>query len=127
MKSKSPSRSPIARQIYTALGEYLRRDPASLHPDDSLRDDLGLDSLMTIELLYELESAFDLQIPDEDFMGLVTIGDVVAYIEKRTSPVTTDSSTEPPRASAKGRAKSTREKPQSPTKAKSAPKRKPAK
>lgn len=80
------SRSPIAQQIYAALGEYLRRDPASLHPDDSLRDDLGLDSLMTIELLYDLESAFDLQIPDEDFTGLVTIGDVVAYIEQKKMP-----------------------------------------
>ena len=79
--------SPIADQVYAALSTYLRRDTSTLHPDDSLRDDVGLDSLMTIELLYEIESIFDLQIPDEDFVHLGTIGDVIAYIEKRTRPV----------------------------------------
>ena len=82
--SKAPS--PIAEQIYQALGKYLRRDPASFQHEDSLRDDLGLDSLMTIELLYEIESVFDLQIPDEDFAGLVTIGNVIGYIEKKRLP-----------------------------------------
>ena len=78
--------SPIADQIYSALATYLKRNPATFRPDDSLRDDLGLDSLMTIELLYEIESVFDLQIPDEDFGGLLTIGDVIAYIEKKKQP-----------------------------------------
>lgn len=127
MKSKSSGRSPIAQQIYTALGEYLRRDPASLRPDDSLRDDLGLDSLMTIELLYELESAFDLQIPDEDFMGLVTIGDVVAYIEKHKAPIVAESPTGVRRASSKGRDKGAHEKSRSSTKSKPVRKQKPPK
>jgi acyl carrier protein len=83
MTPHSKSLSRIAEQIYDALGKYLRRDPTTFHPEDSLCDDLGLDSLMTIEMLYEIESVFDIQIPDEDFVGLVTIGNVVAYIEKR--------------------------------------------
>jgi len=78
--------SPIAKQVYAALGTYLRRDPSSFHPDDSLRDDLALDSLMTIELVYEIESAFDLQIPDEDFVELQTIQQVIHYLERRTRP-----------------------------------------
>ena len=80
-RPKSPS--PIAQKVYDALATYLRRDVSSFQDEDSLRDDLGLDSLMTIELLYEIESVFDLQIPDEDFGGLVTIGNVIAYIEKK--------------------------------------------
>ena len=74
----------LSQQVYETLGDYLRRDPASLHPEDSLRDDLGLDSLQTIELVYEVETAFDLQIPDEDFGRLRTIGDVVTYLVERT-------------------------------------------
>ena len=86
MTPHSKSLSHIASQIYEALGKYLKRDPSSFHPEDSLRDDLGLDSLMTIEMLYEIESVFDIQIPDEDFVGLVTIGNVIDYIEKKKSP-----------------------------------------
>jgi len=79
-----PSSNGLSQQIYATLGEYLRRDPSGLHPEDSLRDDLGLDSLQTIELVYQVESAFDLQIPDEDFGQLQTIGDVVMYLIERT-------------------------------------------
>ena len=74
----------LSRQVYETLGNYLRRKPSTLHPEDSLRDDLGLDSLQTIELVYEVETAFDLQIPDEDFGRLRTIGDVVTYLVERT-------------------------------------------
>jgi acyl carrier protein len=74
----------LSQQVYETLGDYLRRKPSTLHPEDSLRDDLGLDSLQTIELVYEVETAFDLQIPDEDFGRLRTIGDVVTYLVERT-------------------------------------------
>lgn len=84
MKSSLPNTSGISQQVYLTLGKYLRLDPTNLHPEDSLRDDLGLDSLQTIELVYEVESAFDLQIPDEDFGRLRTIGDVVLYLSERT-------------------------------------------
>ena len=75
----------IRDQVFQTLGNYLRLDPARLHPNDSLRDDLGLDSLQTIELVYEVESAFDLQIPDEDFGRMRTVNDVVLYLVERTS------------------------------------------
>ena len=86
MKSSLPKYSGISQQVYLTLGKYLRLDPSQLHPEDSLRDDLGLDSLQTIELVYEVESAFDLQVPDEDFGRLTTIGDVVLYLNERTQP-----------------------------------------
>jgi len=92
MKSSLPNTSGIGQQVYLTLGKYLRLDPTNLHPEDSLRDDLGLDSLQTIELVYEVESAFDLQIPDEDFGRLTTIGDVVLYLSERTRPAGTSSS-----------------------------------
>lgn len=82
MKSTS---QPIRDQVFHTLGTHLNRDPERLHPEDHLRDDLGLDSLQTIELIYEVESAFDIQIPDEDFGQIQTIGDVVNYLTRRTS------------------------------------------
>lgn len=87
-----PSSNRLNQQIYATLGGYLRRDPDSLHPEDSLRDDLGLDSLQTIELVYEVESTFDIQIPDEDFGRLGTIGDVVSYLHERTGSIQLPSS-----------------------------------
>ena len=86
MTTPLPSPNGLSQQIYDTLGDYLRRDPAALHPEDSLRDDLGLDSLQTIELVYQVESVFDLQIPDEDFGRLQTIGDVLTYLLERTGP-----------------------------------------
>ncbi len=79
--------SAIADRILTALAEYLKRDKRSIGMDYSLRDDLGLDSMATIELLFKIEEAFDLQIPDQDLQGLATVGDVIGYVERRLKPV----------------------------------------
>ena len=73
-------------RILQALGDYLKRDPATIPVEAGLRDDLGLDSMATIELLYRVEEAFDLQIPDQDLQGLQSVRDVVTYVERRLSP-----------------------------------------
>ncbi|OGX02462.1 MAG: hypothetical protein A3K11_05715 [Nitrospirae bacterium RIFCSPLOWO2_12_FULL_63_8] len=75
--------SDIAVRIRTALGEYLKRDPASIEPRHALREDLGLDSMATIELLFKIEEVFDLQIPDQDLQQLTKVSDVIAYVEGR--------------------------------------------
>lgn len=75
--------SDIATRIRTALGEYLKRDPASIEPRHALREDLGLDSMATIELLFKIEEVFDLQIPDQDLQKLAKVSDVIAYVEGR--------------------------------------------
>jgi len=73
----------ISLKIRTALGEYLKRDPATILATQHLREDLGLDSMAVIELLYRIEEAFNLQIPDQDLAGMTTVGHVVNYVEKR--------------------------------------------
>lgn len=78
----------IGQKIKTSLGEYLKRDAATIQTSHHLRDDLGLDSMAVIELLYRIEEAFDLQIPDQDLVGLTTVGHVVAYVEKRLGVTT---------------------------------------
>jgi len=77
------STTTTAIKISTALAEYLKRDPASISEAHHLRDDLGLDSMAVIELLYRIEEAFDIQIPDEDLGGLTTVGHVINYVDKR--------------------------------------------
>ena len=42
--------------------------------------------MATIELLFRIEEVFDLQIPDEDLQKLVTVADVIAYVEGRVAP-----------------------------------------
>jgi acyl carrier protein len=78
--------SGISNKIISALADYLKRDPASIKPSYHLREDLGLDSMAVIELLYRIEEAFNLQIPDEDLADLTTVAHVVAYVERRLSP-----------------------------------------
>jgi acyl carrier protein len=50
---------------------------------DNLREDLGLDSLAMLEMVFEVEEAFNLEIPDEDLTKITTVGDVAAYVETR--------------------------------------------
>ncbi len=80
------SQPDIADRIRAELAAYLKRDVRSVGVEDSLRDDLGLDSMAIIELLYRIEEAFDLQIPDEDLQALVTVENVVMYVEGRVQP-----------------------------------------
>ena len=72
--------SAVADRIRAALASYLKRDVDAIQPHHSLRDDLGLDSMATIELLYEIEDAFDIEIPDDDLEKLRTVADVIAYV-----------------------------------------------
>ena len=98
----------ISLKIRTALGEYLKRDPATILTTQHLRDDLGLDSMAVIELPYRIEDAFDFQIPDQDLVGLTNVGHVVSYVETRLGktalPAPTKKPTKPSRP--KGKKKS---------------------
>jgi len=73
----------IVSKITEALASYLKRDPSSITEDHHLRDDLGLDSMAVIELLFEIEDRFKIQIPDQDLPGLSTVGSVAVYIQRR--------------------------------------------
>ena len=95
----------ISLKIRTSLGEYLKRDPATILVTHHLRDDLGLDSMAVIELLYRIEEAFDLQIPDQDLVGLTTVGHVVSYVEKRLGKAASTAPTKKPATTPKPKSK----------------------
>jgi len=75
----------LALRVRSALAEYLKRDVTTIKPADALRNDLGLDSLTTIELLYRIEAEFNVEVPDADLPGLVTVADVTAYLQRRVT------------------------------------------
>ena len=78
------AKSEIAERLRATLAKELKQDINAITSQHTLRDDLGLNSLDAIELMFKIEEEFDLSIPDEDMQRLVTVGDVVTYLEART-------------------------------------------
>ena len=76
----------VLERIVQALADYLKRDAGTIKASSHLRDDLGLDSMAVIELLYKIEETFNLQIPDQDLAGLTTVETVAHYVERRLAP-----------------------------------------
>ena len=58
-------------------------DPNEISDEASFIDDLGADSLDTVELVMAFEEEFDLEIPDEDAEHLTSVGKALEYLEKR--------------------------------------------
>jgi len=111
----------VTSQIIQALATYLKRDPSAITESHHLRDDLGLDSVAIIELLFEIEDRFKIQIPDQDLPGLSTVGSVADYVRQRLSSGESSpkAQTKPAAASKKSAAK----KPAAPAKKKAATKK----
>ncbi|MDQ6734200.1 MAG: acyl carrier protein [Nitrospirota bacterium] len=81
----------VAERICNALAHHLKRDAAAILPQQSLRNDLGLNSVDTFELFFDLEDAFDIEIHDQDIQRLVTVSDLVGYVEGRLTKTPSDS------------------------------------
>jgi acyl carrier protein len=69
------------RQI---VADQLGVDVDEVTPEASFVDDLGADSLDTVELVMALEEEFGLEIPDEDAEKILTVGDAIKYIEEHS-------------------------------------------
>ena len=70
----------IARRVKEIIAEQLGVEAAQVVPKASFMDDLGADSLDTVELVMALEEEFDLEIPDEDAEKIQTVYDAIEYI-----------------------------------------------
>ena len=60
-------------------------DPNEITPEASFIDDLGADSLDTVELVMAFEEEFDIEIPDEDAEKLTSVGKAMEYLKERLS------------------------------------------
>jgi acyl carrier protein len=74
--------SDIAQRVKDIVVEQLGVNPDEVTPEASFIDDLGADSLDTVELVMALEEEFDAEIPDEDAENLKTVGEAIKYIEE---------------------------------------------
>ena len=73
--------SEIKEKVVEIIVDKLGVDAAEVKDEASFTNDLGADSLDTVELIMELEKQFDVTIPDTDAEKIQTVGDAVAYIE----------------------------------------------
>ncbi|MEE9226064.1 MAG: acyl carrier protein [Bacteroidota bacterium] len=75
----------IPAKVKEIVVNKLGVDEAQVTPQASFTNDLGADSLDTVELVMEFEKAFNIQIPDEDAEKISTVGDAINYLKSKTS------------------------------------------
>ncbi|MEO8167810.1 MAG: acyl carrier protein [bacterium] len=75
----------VEAKVKEIIVNKLGVDDAQITPEASFTNDLGADSLDTVELVMEFEKAFNLQIPDEDAEKIGTVGDAVKYIKSKAA------------------------------------------
>ena len=73
----------MLEQIKEILVETLNIEESEIVASASLSDDLGIDSLSSVELSLELETAFDIKIEDEELLELKTVQDIIDLVEKK--------------------------------------------
>ncbi len=75
----------IEAKVKEIIMNKLGVDDGQVTPEASFTNDLGADSLDTVELVMEFEKAFNLQIPDEDAEKIGTVGDAIKYIKSKSA------------------------------------------
>ncbi|MEW6170774.1 MAG: acyl carrier protein [Candidatus Omnitrophota bacterium] len=73
----------VADKVRSIIAEQLGVKLEEVKPEASFIDDLGADSLDTVELVMALEEEFSIEIPDEDAEKMATVQDAIKYIEQK--------------------------------------------
>ena len=73
--------SEITTKVKAIIVDKLGVDESEVTSEASFTNDLGADSLDTVELIMELEKEFDIQIPDDEAEGIATVGDAISFVE----------------------------------------------
>jgi acyl carrier protein len=74
--------SSIEERVTDIVVEQLGLERSKVHPESKFIDDLGADSLDTVELLMALEEEFEIEIPDEQAQEITTLREAIAYVEE---------------------------------------------
>ena len=74
--------SEITEKVNAIIVDNLGVDAAEVVADASFTNDLGADSLDTVELIMEFEKEFDIQIPDDKAEAITTVGDAIKFIKE---------------------------------------------
>lgn len=73
----------IEEKVKEIIAEQLGVKKEEIKPESSFVDDLGADSLDTVEIVMALEEEFGIEIPDEDAEKISTVGEAIQYIENK--------------------------------------------
>lgn len=73
--------SDIESRVKKIIVDKLGVDEGEVNPEASFTNDLGADSLDTVELIMEFEKEFNISIPDEQAETITTVGQAIAYLE----------------------------------------------
>ena len=73
----------LEAKIRSIIVDKLGVDEDSISNESSFTNDLGADSLDTVELIMEFEKEFDLTIPDDDAEKIATVGDAISYLTEQ--------------------------------------------
>ncbi len=76
-------RQEITGKVIQMLSEMLHRKPETIRMESSLTDDLEMDSFTAIEMLFQLEDQYGIEIPDEQVQAFKTVLNIVEYLETR--------------------------------------------
>ena len=74
----------LEAKVKAIIVEKLGVEESDITPEASFTNDLGADSLDTVELIMEFEKEFDVTIPDEDAEQIATVGDAIEYLRQKT-------------------------------------------
>jgi acyl carrier protein len=73
----------VEKKVKEIIAKQLEVEESKITPEASFIQDLGADSLDTVELVMAFEEAFNLEIPDEDAEKITKVGEAIDYIKKR--------------------------------------------
>lgn len=74
--------SEIAQKVTSIIVDKLGVEESEVNPEASFTNDLGADSLDTVELIMEFEKEFNISIPDDQAENIATVGHAISYLEE---------------------------------------------
>ena len=77
------STTSVEERIITGLAKILNKQPSQIQKESRLIEDLMLDSLDTLDLIFKLEEEFNIEIPEKE-VHFVTVQDVITYVQEKT-------------------------------------------
>jgi len=77
--------SEIAQKVQKIIIDKLGVEDSEVTPEASFTNDLGADSLDTVELIMEFEKEFNLSIPDDQAESITTVGQAISYLEENVA------------------------------------------
>lgn len=83
MRIKNKSKEQIRREIKETLGKITRFDSSEINDNLLFREELGIDSLMAMEILAKVENYYKIKIKEEDIINVKTVGEFIDIVDSQ--------------------------------------------